>query len=148
MRRLAVLALLLASLSSPVSAAAAKSRDTHRRAPHAVATMLLRVPAQGERRNGLLDGRLLTLQGRTDRPSALAMTKAIIHALKRGVVGGTMRTDSDDRKASRLSWTAGGVPLTSLPTNSSLLPYNCHVADRLPGDPASIYRFTVLSIRF
>jgi hypothetical protein len=146
-RRIVMIASLLMSLQRPLAAAVRRNRDAHRRAPHV--SMLLRVPSQGERHNGLLDGRILTLeeQGGTARPSPLAMTKAIMRALKRGIVGGTMKTDSDD-KSNRLTWTAGGVPLTSLPTNSSLMPYNCHVADRLPGDPASIYRFTLLSIRF
>jgi hypothetical protein len=137
---------LLVSLLSPVPSVAAKDRQRHR---HAVPTALsLRVPSPRAGRSGLLDGRMLMLHGPVeDRRSPLAMTSAVIRALKRGVFAGTMKTDTDDR-ANRLFWTAGGVPLTSLPTNSSLMPYNCHVADRLPGDPASIYRFTVLTIRF
>ena len=137
---------LLVSVISPVSSVAAKDRQRRRRA--APTALSLRVPGPSTGRSGLLDGRILTLHGQIEgRRSPLAMTSAVLRALKRGVFAGTVKTDTDDR-GNRVSWTAGGVPLTSLPTNASLMPYNCHVADRLPGDPASIYRFTVLTIRF
>jgi hypothetical protein len=91
---------------------------------------------------------MLKLAGPTEtHRSPLAMTRALIQKLKHGVVAGTMKTAADDG-ASRVAWSAGGVSLSSPPTSASLMPYNCLAADRLPGDPAATYRFTVFSVRF
>lgn len=149
-----ILFLTLTALSS--AAAFAKDRPHRHRRP---ATQLsLRMPThQGagspHPSARLLDGQTLGWHGRVAEQqrlgSPLAVTSAAVHALRRGVFTGAMRVyGNQNARSGGLSWAAGGLPFSSLPTASSLNPYYRPVADRLPCDPAPVYRLTVFSLRF
>jgi hypothetical protein len=156
MRALATTVFLLGLTVCSASSAFARDRYTHRHRP----PIALSLPGpnhtaapEANSASHSLGGQILSLRGPTadqqKLSSPLAVTMAAVRAIRRGLFTGAMRVYSGEspRRAS-LSWTAGGVPFSSLPTASSLNPYHHPVAERLPCDPAPVYRLTFFSVRF